>query len=147
MAKFKKGSPEAKAWGKRMRALRMSKDHGNVNKPVSVKHTRKVIRISKKDKRRKSERAIHLVPDALAVGAGAALVGPEAGFIVNLWKDGSPPWSSTGPFGGGAAGETIGNIMTGVKPAAYLAGAAIGAKYIGKWLGLNRVGSKKVKLF
>lgn len=100
-----------------------------------------------KTKRRHKERAVHLIPDALAVGAGAALVGPEVGYIVNLWKEGSPPWSSTGPFAGGAAGETVGNLMVGAKPAAYFAGAAIAAKYVGKWLGLNRVGSKKVKIF
>lgn len=98
-------------------------------------------------KRRHKERAVHLIPDALAVGAGAMLVGPEVAYVADLWKQGQPPWSPDGPFSGGAAGVTIGNIEVGAKPAIFLGAAALGAKIVGKWLGLNRVGTKKVKLF
>ena len=100
---------------------------------------------NKRKHRRKAE--IHLIPDALGVAAGAALVGPEVGMIVNLWENGAPPWSQYGPFGPGATGETIQNLKDGAVPAAYFAAGAVAAKYVGKWLGLNRIGTKKVKLF
>jgi len=76
MVRFKKGSPEAKAWGRRMMAMRTSKKGRNINKPVIVKASKVKYMTKRKDKRRHGMRK-HSIVEA----AGAALTGYQAGKV------------------------------------------------------------------
>lgn len=134
MAKFEKGSPEAKAWGRKMALLR---DGGSMKKPRGNSVVKKT-----GTKRRIGKMKVHLLPDIFYVGAGYELVGPA---IINMVEDVKG--------GGMAALGDQGNIMgsldmvkAGAIPAAELAVVGIVLKWAGKKLGLNRVGTKEVKL-
>ena len=134
---MKKGSPEAKAWGAKMRRMRESKT-GNRKRNKPIRATSHM----KDEKRKSRKRAFHVVPDLLYAGAGYELVGPA---LINLYGD----------FKGGGI-QALGNqgniefsieqIKAGAIPAVELAIAGKIVSWAGKKLGLNKVGTKEVKL-
>lgn len=148
MAKLKKGSEAAKAWGRKMEALRNSKKKGNINKPVFLK-SRKVKTMSKKDKHRsKKKTVVHVVPAALE-GLGVLSPGlnpslPNGGFL-GVFSSSNPDMSSKfGAVMGGLSGYTE---MSALIPAGELVIAGMIAKWLGKKTGLNGIGTKEVRLF
>lgn len=136
---MKKGSPEAKAWGRRMRAMR-NKGSSKVNKRVSVKSSSRMSK--RKSYGKKSKRAIHLVPDALAVMVPVSLVTEQtagSSVIANVQnKDYS-----------GAATVLMDEITStaGLKAPVVFGIGALVAKWAGRKLGLSRIGTDEVKLF
>lgn len=135
---MEKGSPEAKAWGRRMRALRKSEKSQKVNKPVSVKSP-KVIRMSNDKKRHvKRKQVYHAVPDLLYAGSAVELLGPAAQAV----------WESRSDLGSVNTTDLIKyQIIPQVVPAAELAVIGVVVQKAAKWLGLNKFGTKDVKVF
>jgi hypothetical protein len=101
------------------------------------KRTR-VVHMRDKARRHREKRPIHLVPDLLAVG-GVADWFMESQTI---------PLVKSGDYGT-AVSYLITNATTvqGLKDPVLLEVGAIVAKLVGKKLGLNRIGTKGVKLF
>lgn len=91
---------------------------------------------------RHTERAIHLVPDALAVLAPVDFItepNPGGSVALTQIKDGDY---------NGAMNTMMQNMsVQGLKGPAVLLIAAWVAKVVGRKLGLNKIGSKKVKVF
>jgi len=135
---MKKGSPEAKAWGKRMRALRKGEKSQKVNKPVSVK-SHKVMRMSKKERKHgKRGTTYHAVPDLLYAGSAVELLGPAAQTV----------WANRSSMGSINTSDLIQyQILPQVIPAAELAVIGVVVQKAAKYLGLNRIGTKDVKVF
>jgi hypothetical protein len=139
---MKKGSPEAKAWGKRMRTLRKKEKSQKVNKPVSVK-SHKVSKMSKKERRHgKKGTTFHVVPDVLYAGAAVELLGPAAENVYAGYKaqgasyalNEALPWS-------------LGNqVMPAIVPAAEIAVLGIVIQKVAKYMGLNKIGTKDIKV-
>lgn len=153
MAKLKMGSEAAKAWGRKMKALRNSKSERNINKPVSVKHsTKKVIKISKKNKgHRSGKRAFHVVPDLMEVG----------GIAYPFIDSSTTGYSALGSLsnavmgtGGVSRSQAVadafdnlkGNFQNSLLPAGELIIGGLVVKWLGKKTGLNKVGTKEVKI-
>ena len=132
MARFKKGSAEAKAY---MASIRP----GNRRKRVS----RGERRVSKKRYgSRKSKRVVHVIPDALMIG-GIALPAFEG---INGNNSPAQELVSTHSVGD-AVNYGISSYKTyWTQPVAGVAGGLI-LKWVGKKLGLNRIGTKEFKLF
>ena len=140
---MKKGSPEAKAWGKRMRSLRKREKSQKVNKPVSVK-CHKVIRMSKKERKHgKKGTTFHVVPDLFYTGSAVELLGPAVGNMYDSARanglsyamDTVLPWAIQN------------QVMPAIVPAAELAVIGVVIQKAAKWLGVNRIGTKNVKVF
>ena len=137
MAKLKKGSPEAKAWGRKMQRLR-----GSGKKSKKVFKARSAESSGGRMPKSKSKRAIHLVPDALAVMVPVSLVTEETAgssvFANVQQKDFN-----------GAATVLMQEVTTvaGLKAPVVFGIAALVAKWAGKKLGLSRIGTDEVKLF
>lgn len=156
MAKLKKGSEAAKAWGRKMRELRNSKSKRNINKPVSVMHSRKkVIRISRKNRGHKEhrggKRAFHVVPDLMEVG----------GIAYPFIDSSTTGYSALGSLGNAVMGtggvsrsqaisdafdNLKGNFSNSLLPAGELIIGGLVVKWLGKKTGLNKVGTKEVKI-
>jgi hypothetical protein len=93
--------------------------------------------------RRHSKPSVHLIPAALEVGALALPVFSDT-------SQGYPsPWESAVRYRNGqaAAENLILNVESEWKDMAILFLGGIAAKYIGKKTGLNRLGTKELKLF
>lgn len=147
---MEKGSPEAIAWGRRMRKLREGEKTQKVNKPISVK-SGKVKTMSERDRReRRRERrhhkrgnTFHVIPDLFYAGAAIELVGPAAenvfsGFRsqgLNFAMDTVLPWSINN------------QVIPAIMPAAELAVIGVAIQKIAKYVGLNKIGTKDVKVF
>ena len=143
MAKLKKGSPEAKAWGRKMKALRSQ------GKPKS-RGPRGNSMAEKPKKNGKRKMTVHLIPDALIAGG---VISPS--FDPNT-SAGNDFWgaltTSSNPTVGTKVSQSIvalkdeytsfGNLLT----AAELIVGGIVVKWIGKKTGMNRIGTKEVKL-
>lgn len=84
MVRFKKGSPEAKAWGKRMKAMRVSKGSRNINKPVIVKASMAKRRNPFKKHRHAMKK--HSIVTALGAGMTAYQAG-KVGYGNYSWID------------------------------------------------------------
>ena len=93
---------------------------------------------------KKRDRGIHIVPDILAV-AGIG----DLAFESTEEAGNSPYTYLMAKDYQNALGSFTDNITTweGLKDPLILEVAAVAAKYIGKKTGLNRIGSKGVKLF
>ena len=139
---MKKGSPEAKAWGKRMRAMRKREKSRKINKPVSVM-SHKVRSMSKRERKHgKKGTTYHVIPDLMYVGAAAELLGPSAVNIYDGYKSGGLAGAQAG------LNWSIGNqILPAVVPAAELAIAGIIVQKVARFMGLNKIGTKDVKVF
>lgn len=140
---MKKGSKEAKEWGKRMRSLRKREKTQKVNKPISVK-SGKVKTMSKKERRHgKKGSVFHVIPDLFYAGAAIELVGPAAENVYSGFRsqglsfamDTVLPWSINN------------QIIPAVVPAAELAVIGVVIQKLAKFVGLNRIGTKDVKVF
>ena len=143
MAKLRKGSPEAKAWGRKMSALR------SPGKPKSGRpRGNSVTKKTKKNGKRKM--IVHLIPDVLIAGG---VISPS--FDQNT-SAGNDFWGAlttpTNPTLGIKASQSIvalkdeytnsGNLLT----AAELIIGGLVVKWVGKKTGMNRIGTKEVKL-
>lgn len=144
MAKLKKGSDAAKAWGKKMKALRTSKTKANINKPVFVKRSKVKPKMSKKNSRRHGKKGttFHVIPDLFYAGAALELVGPAAGNVYDGFKQ-----SGLGGLADNIDYSIKNQIIPAALPAAELAVAGIVIQKVAKWMGLNKIGSKDVKVF
>lgn len=106
-----------------------------------------MVKSEKRRGRRKGEN-IHVIPDALGVMAVAEP------FINGDNTNGDNALGYLLRNGGGNIGATLDgtvwrvkqNIVPAAKDAAILGVFALGASWLGKKLGLNKVGTKKVKL-
>ena len=152
MAKLKKGSEAAKAWGRKMKALRTSKTKANINKPVFVKRSKVKPKMSKKNRKyRHKERPIHLVPDVMEIG----------GIAFPFFNTGGTGYSAAGSLanaimgtGGVSRSQAMadavdnftGNLKDSVIPAGELIIGGLVVKWLGKKFGLNKVGTKEVKI-
>ena len=92
---------------------------------------------------RRKERELHLIPDLFAVAGTLPILNGNA--------SGSTPWEQ---YKGGAGLTGVMNALeanatsgTQLKEAAILEVIAWASKVIGKKLGLNKVGTKGVRLF
>lgn len=146
MAKLKKGSEAAKAWGRKMKALRTSKSKGNINKPVRVRRSRKLMS-RKKEYHRKHKSEIHVIPDLFYASAAAipfVTTTPESqtSAVDSLMMPGAPIGERVANFANASTQGAIQNIV----PIAELAVIGWAARVLGKKLGLNRIGTKEVKL-
>lgn len=144
MAKLKKGSEAAKAWGRKMKALRNSKSKEKLNKPV-LNHNGKVKpKMSEKNDRKpgKKRTTIHVVPDLLFAAGAVEFAGPLVDDLYYGWKD-----AGVNGFMKGLDWYVTQQMVPAAVPAAELAVAGIIAKKAAKWLGINRVGTKNIKVF
>ena len=94
-------------------------------------------------RKRSTKRDIHILPDALAL-LGVVDVGIES----TVQAGASPyTYAKAGDYQN-AVDSVIANLTTweGLKTPIILEAGAIVAKFIGKKTGLNRVGTKRVKL-
>ncbi len=140
---MKKGSKEAKEWGKRMRAMRKKEKPQKVNKPVSVK-SRKVIRMSRKERKHgKKGTTFHVVPDLLYAGSAGMLLGGTAQSVWDGYKQNGLGYALNEalPF------SFTNSMLPAALPAAELAVAGIVIQKVAKYLGLNKIGSKDVRVF
>jgi hypothetical protein len=136
MAKLKKGSDAAKAWGKKMKAY--------INKPV-LNHNGKVKpKMSKKNGRKHGKKGttFHVVPDLLYAGAAATIALP----LVDDVYDGYKSNGYTGAMKG-LNWYVTEQMAPAAVPAAELAIAGIVIQKVAKWIGLNKIGTKDVKVF
>ena len=134
MARFKKGSPEAKAY------------MASIRKGRSPRRARRAIgdakRMTKRRYGKKSKRAVHVIPDGLMLG-GIALPAFQG-----INGNNSPVQELMATH---SVADAVNYGITSYKTfwAEPVVGIVAGlvAKYAGKKLGLNRIGTKEFKLF
>lgn len=139
MARLKKGSPEAKAYMDKIRNGKPIRD----DKP---KGERRMTKRKSKGVRHKKE-IYHAIPDLFYAGAAAIIAGPAASNAYGNYKNG----------GGGMAGLqtmvsdlpwTVSNeVIPNALPAVELAVVGVIIQKVAKMVGLNRIGTKRVKVF
>lgn len=98
--------------------------------------------MSRKERKKDRGNKIHVIPDVLfasAVGIPFVTVDGAGSTAVSNFMAGPGNWQYI-------PNDIIGGITENVKPIAELVVSAFVAKYLGKKLGLNRVGTKEVKL-
>ena len=98
-----------------------------------------------KDKHRHKKPVVHLVPAALEAGGALlpAYYGPNPGIASYL--DAKLHGQSTAPLGDYVA-NTMGNIQPDLLPMAEMIVGGMVLKWVGKKTGLNRIGTKEVKI-
>jgi len=136
MAKFKKGSPEAKAY---MASIRP----GRTRKASS----RGVKRMSKRSKGRKRESVFHAIPDLFYAGSALVIGGPAVSNAVGNYRNGGGGMSGLQTMVSDLPWTVSNEIIPNALPAAELAVTGIVIQKVAKWLGLNRFGTKRVKVF
>jgi len=97
-----------------------------------------------KDKRKshRKETVFHLIPDLFYAGSAAELAGPTAVNVYNEFKAGG--MAAAGP----ALNWSIHNeLLPDAVPAAELAIVGIVVQKVAKYLGLNKIGTKRIKVF
>jgi len=154
MAKLKKGSEAAKAWGRKMKALRVSKSKGNINKPDLDRSKKVKTKMSKKKSYRGKHRAraFHVVPDIMEIGGVAFPFFNSAGTGYSAAGSLANAIMGTGGVSrsqamSDAVDNFTGNLKDSVLPAGELIVGGLVVKWIGKKFGLNKIGTKEVKLF
>lgn len=100
-----------------------------------------------KTRRRNPVDVIHVVPDVLAVAA-MAIPFVDSGKVGSAY-DNSVQYFKTGQWGPGIQNlisSTMTNLPETILPAVELGVVAIAASWFGRKLGLNKIGTKRVKL-
>ena len=134
MARFKKGSAEAKAY---MASIRPGNHRKRASRP---KGERRMVR--KRYGSRKSKRVVHVIPDALMIG-GIALPAFQG-----INGNNSPVQELVSTH---SVGDAVNYGITSYEanwkePVVGVVGGLV-LKWVGKKLGLNRIGTKEFKLF
>jgi len=138
MAKrMKKGSAEAKEWGRRMRLLRKHGGSSKINKGVSVK-SGKVRKMSKRTFSHRHKPVIHAVPTLLVAGAIADPLFTGAANITGSPYDALKNKDVTGAIDG-----LTSNVLALWKQEAVMLVGAWVTKKLGRKF---NVGTKEVKL-
>ena len=137
MARFKKGSPEAKAY---MASIRRERSPRRARRAIGDAKRMKNRRDGKRSK--KGTYVVHVVPDALMLG-GFALPA-----FTGINGNNSPVQELMATH---SVADAVNYGITSYKtywaePVVGIVGGLV-AKYVGKKLGLNRIGTKEFKLF
>lgn len=118
----------------------------------SLKSYKAGMRAAKKPGKHRRKDVVHLIPDLFLVGAAAEPFVGNSGSGVSTLDTLSPSWNPGESLSQRMSGA-FDNLITNMKgpgstliPAAELAVVGLVAKWLGKSTGLNRIGTKKVKI-
>ena len=141
MAKFKKGSPEAKAWGRKMQSLR------STGKPKKSMPRGKSM-AKKRNGFGKRKMTVHLIPDVMeTVGVLYPALIDNTGNNFTVASQLTMPGTVSEKFYGAVGAMTQQYSTPGeLIPAGALVVAGLIVKWIGKKTGLNKIGTKEVKI-
>jgi hypothetical protein len=118
-------------------------DMPEIRKEAKADKKKGGVRMSKKDRvKHKREPVFHVVPDLFYAGAAYELVGPALGNILEYRSEGL-----SGMLDPANVGYSVGMMTQNALPAAELAVTGIVIQKVAKWIGINRFGSKRIKVF